>query len=85
MVARPQRGRHGPLWSLGVTIVRITKMPPLLERAIAIAVEAHHDQKDRYGRPYILHPLRVMARVKTDSARMVAVLHDRSTAGHGRL
>ncbi len=48
----------------------------LLERAIGIAVEAHRGQKDRYGAPYILHPLRVMNRVETVPERIVAVLHD---------
>jgi (p)ppGpp synthase/HD superfamily hydrolase len=48
----------------------------LLELAIALAVEAHRGQKDRYGAPYILHPLRVMARMDTDLERTVAVLHD---------
>ncbi len=48
----------------------------LLERAIKIAVVAHEGQKDRYGAPYILHPLRVMAGVQTDAQKIVAVLHD---------
>jgi (p)ppGpp synthase/HD superfamily hydrolase len=48
----------------------------LLEKAIGIAVEAHRGQKDRYGAPYILHPLRVMARVDTDTEKTVAILHD---------
>lgn len=48
----------------------------LLERAIAIAVEAHRGQKDRYGAPYILHPLRVMARVERPAEKIVAILHD---------
>lgn len=48
----------------------------LLEKAILIAVAAHRGQKDRNGSPYILHPLRVMARVDTDLERIVAVLHD---------
>src|SRR5690348_7443584 len=30
----------------------------LLEKAIGIAVNAHRGQTDRYGAPYILHPLR---------------------------
>jgi (p)ppGpp synthase/HD superfamily hydrolase len=48
----------------------------LLEKAIALAVEAHRGHKDRYGAPYILHPLRVMARVETPLEQTVAILHD---------
>lgn len=47
-----------------------------LEKAIAIAVEAHKGQRDRYGAPYILHPLRVMARVEDPKPKTVAILHD---------
>lgn len=47
-----------------------------LNRAIAIAAEAHDGQADKGGAPYILHPLRVMAQMKTDETRIVAVLHD---------
>jgi (p)ppGpp synthase/HD superfamily hydrolase len=48
----------------------------LLEKAIGIAVEAHCGQKDRYGALYILHPLRVMARLDTLNEKVVGVLHD---------
>jgi (p)ppGpp synthase/HD superfamily hydrolase len=48
----------------------------LLEKAIQIAVRAHAGQKDRAGQPYILHPLRVMARVHTEAEKIVAILHD---------
>lgn len=47
-----------------------------LETAIAIAVQAHAGQVDKAGRPYILHPLRVMAAMTTDEERATAVLHD---------
>ncbi|AWI82159.1 guanosine-3',5'-bis(diphosphate) 3'-pyrophosphohydrolase [Parazoarcus communis] len=47
-----------------------------LERAIALAAEAHTGQVDKAGQPYILHPLRVMLRVRTDEERIAAVLHD---------
>ncbi len=48
----------------------------LLEKAIGIAVEAHRGKQDRYGAPYILHPLRVMGRVSTPEEKIVAILHD---------
>ena len=50
-------------------------MTDLLDRAIALAIEAHAGQVDKVGQPYILHPLRVMVAVSA-RARIVAVLHD---------
>ena len=47
-----------------------------LERAIAIAAEAHAGQKDRGGAPYILHPIRLMIQMDNEDAMMAAVLHD---------
>lgn len=48
-----------------------------LNTAIALAVECHEGQVDKLGRPYILHPLRVMMRLDgDDDAMMVAVMHD---------
>ncbi len=32
----------------------------MLERAILIATNAHQGQIDKAGKPYILHPLRLM-------------------------
>ena len=49
---------------------------PALEDAIRLAVEAHQGQRDRYGQPYILHPLRVMFRLHTETDKIVGVLHD---------
>ena len=49
-----------------------------LEKAIAIAADAHAGQLEKNGKPYILHPLRVMMSVVgagTDT-QIVAVLHD---------
>lgn len=48
----------------------------LIEKAIRIATEAHQGQRDKSGAPYILHPLRLMARMETPEAQMAAVLHD---------
>src|SRR6266404_3005039 len=47
-----------------------------LEKAIALAAQAHTGQRDKQGLCYVLHPLRVMMRVENDQARIVAVLHD---------
>lgn len=50
-----------------------------LDEAIGVAVAAHAGQLDKAGKPYILHPLRVMMTVESpslDSARKIAVLHD---------
>lgn len=47
-----------------------------LERAIALAAEAHEGKFDKGGAPYILHPIRVMLEQNTTEARIVAVFHD---------
>ena len=49
-----------------------------LAKAIAIASASHITQFDRGGQPYILHPLRVMFRLRTDDHELmaIAVLHD---------
>ena len=47
-----------------------------LQKAIAIAVEAHDGQTDKGGHPYILHPLRIMMSLKTEEEMIVGVLHD---------
>jgi (p)ppGpp synthase/HD superfamily hydrolase len=47
-----------------------------LARAIAIASSAHVDQREKAGSPYILHPIRIMLRMNTETEMMVAILHD---------
>ena len=47
-----------------------------IDRAIQIAVTAHTGQIDKGGDPYILHPLRVMLRMRTEEERITALLHD---------
>jgi (p)ppGpp synthase/HD superfamily hydrolase len=47
-----------------------------VEDAISIAAQAHKGQKDKAGAPYLLHPLRMMLRMTSESAMMAAVLHD---------
>jgi (p)ppGpp synthase/HD superfamily hydrolase len=48
----------------------------LLERAIAIATQAHAGQVDKAGKPYVEHPLFVMKQVNSLEEKIVAVLHD---------
>ena len=47
-----------------------------LARAIAIAAQAHQEQRDKAGAPYIVHPLRMMFQMDTEAEKIVAVLHD---------
>lgn len=50
----------------------------MLDKAIHLATNAHHGQFDKGGKPYILHPLRVMSFLKTDDEELqcMALLHD---------
>ena len=48
----------------------------MLNKAIAIAAKAHDGQVDKGGKPYILHPLRVMMNCESEAAKICAVLHD---------
>jgi len=50
----------------------------ILAKAIHGAAASHIDQTDKGGRPYILHPLRMMMRLRTDDEELmaIAVLHD---------
>lgn len=50
--------------------------PSFLETSIVVASLAHAGQRDKQGRPHILHCLRVMMQGKTDEERAVGVLHD---------
>lgn len=50
----------------------------LLATAIAFAAQKHVGQTDQGGKPYILHPLRMMMRLRTNDEELMAicVLHD---------
>ena len=48
----------------------------LIETSIQIALRAYAGKTDKAGREYILHPLRVMAKMSTDLERSAALLHD---------
>ena len=48
----------------------------LIETSLHIALRAYAGKTDKAGREYILHPLRVMAKMETDLERSAALLHD---------
>jgi (p)ppGpp synthase/HD superfamily hydrolase len=48
----------------------------IIEKAIQIAMEAHRGQVDKAGKPYILHPLRLMNNFDSENEMIAAVLHD---------
>jgi hypothetical protein len=48
----------------------------LLQRAIEIAVAAHRDQREEAGAPYLLHPLRMLVKLRRPEEMMAAILHD---------
>jgi GTP diphosphokinase / guanosine-3',5'-bis(diphosphate) 3'-diphosphatase len=56
----------------------VMKKGEMLDRMLVIATNAHHGQFDRGGRPYILHPLRVMSFLKSDDEELqcIALGHD---------
>ena len=50
----------------------------ILAKAIQLAADKHSEQTDKGGNAYILHPLRMMMRLRTSDEELmaVAVLHD---------
>lgn len=49
---------------------------PTVESTILLATLAHFGQKDKVGKAYIFHPLRIMLKMHDDVSKMVALLHD---------
>lgn len=48
----------------------------IIEKSLAIALSAYSGQQDKTGKTYILHPLRVMAKMESEDEMAVALLHD---------
>jgi (p)ppGpp synthase/HD superfamily hydrolase len=48
----------------------------LIEKSLAIALRAHTGITDKAGHAYILHPLRIMAKMTTEIEMSAALLHD---------
>ena len=51
-------------------------MTAIYEKALDIASWAHHNQKDKAGKPYFGHPARVSKNCKTPLGKIAALLHD---------
>ena len=60
-------------------------MSNLLEKAINLACSVHAGQVDKAGKPYILHPLRLMLSCDNDEEMIVSVLHDVVEDGNVKL
>ena len=58
-----------------------------LGTAILTAAKVHEKQRDRGGKSYILHPIRIMMRLRTDDEELmsIAVLHDAVEDSDGEL
>ena len=49
---------------------------PLTKKAMKIAYEAHRDQVDKSGVPYIYHPIHLAEQMQDEATTCVALLHD---------
>ena len=48
----------------------------IIETSLQIALNAYKGQKDKAGETYILHPLRIMAKMNSLEEKATALLHD---------
>ena len=49
---------------------------PLTKKAMRIAFEAHKNQTDKHGMPYIYHPIHLAEQMSDEATTCVALLHD---------
>jgi len=49
---------------------------PLTKKAMRIAFEAHKNQTDKNGMPYIYHPIHLAEQMSDEATTCVALLHD---------
>ena len=49
---------------------------PLTTKAMKLCFEAHKDQKDRTGLPYVFHPFHLAEQMKDEYSTAAALLHD---------
>ena len=46
------------------------------KKALKVCFEAHKDQKDKSGMPYVFHPFHLAEQMDTEETVIVALLHD---------
>ena len=49
---------------------------PMTKKAMNICFEAHKDQKDKSGQPYVFHPFHLAEQMTDEETTIVALLHD---------
>ena len=49
---------------------------PMTKKAINLLFDAHKDQKDKSGLPYVFHPFHVAEQMDDEDSTIVALLHD---------
>ena len=48
----------------------------MTKRALSLCFEAHKDQKDKSGLPYVFHPFHLAEQMEDEDTTIVALLHD---------
>ena len=49
---------------------------PLTRKAMDICFEAHKEQRDKSGQPYVFHPFHLAEQMADEATTIVALLHD---------
>jgi len=49
---------------------------PNTKKALKLCFEAHKDQEDKSGMPYVFHPFHLAEQMKDETTTIVALLHD---------
>lgn len=49
---------------------------PITKKALKLCFEAHKEQVDKSGMPYVFHPFHLAEQMKTEETTVVALLHD---------
>ena len=49
---------------------------PVTKKALKLCFEAHKEQVDKNGMPYVFHPFHLAEQMQTEEATVVALLHD---------